>query len=361
MYWSPVILILLFLLTLPLFLRLDFVTLFTKIIIFALLAMSLDLIFGYSGLWSFGHGALFGVAAYTAGILIVKVGITSFWVAAPCGVGVAVITAALFGVFGLRSKEIYFMLITFAFGQLLYVAVYTNADYTGGSNGLANVPYPNLGLGLSLSSRSFYYFVLVAVSICALLLQRIVKSPFGCSLMGIRDNEVRAKVLGYNTWLRRFLALLLSGFFAGVAGVLYVYYRLGIAPSEMGIDTSGMVIMMVIIGGVGTLWGGAIGAVVILFLQYLISLYLPGRWPLIMGALFIAAVFFAGDGIFPHLTRLWQRVCRYDAGGGGPVQSTKAGGETYQSLVGLGKSIRRNKADKTSDAEPAPDVRSADG
>jgi branched-chain amino acid transport system permease protein len=129
----------------------------------------------------------------------------------------------------------------------------------------------------------------------------------------------------------------------------------------MGIDTSGTVIMMVIIGGVGTLWGGAIGAVVILFLQYLISLYLPGRWPLVMGVLFIAAVFFAGDGIFPHLTKLWRRACRYDAQGGGPVQSTKAGGETYQSLAGLGRSIRRAKADKTVDAEVAPDIRAGDG
>ena len=135
------------------FLRTDFVTLLTKIVIFALLAMSLDLVFGYTGLWCFGQGGLFGVAAYTVAILVVKAGVTSFWVVAPCGIGVAVITAALFGLFGLRSKEIYFMLITFAFGQLICVGVYTK-KYTGGSNGLGGVRYPELGFGPPVSKSS---------------------------------------------------------------------------------------------------------------------------------------------------------------------------------------------------------------
>ncbi len=314
-YFSPTAVILVFLLTLPLFMRADWVSLFTKIIIFALLAMSLDLVFGYSGLWCFGHAGLFGVAAYTVAILVVKVGITNFWVVAPCGVAVAVVTAALFGVFGLRSKEIYFMLITFAFGQLIYVAVYTTSKYTGGSNGLTGISYPDLGVGAHFTERSYYYFALAAVVIGAVLLHRVIKSPFGYSLMGIRDNEVRAKALGYNTWRRRFLAFIVSGFFAGVAGVLYVYYRQNITPSEVGLDYSGLVIMMVIIGGVGTLWGAAIGSAVILFLQYLISLYTPARWPLILGCLFIAAVFFAKDGIFPRCAKLWKRVCRCQENG----------------------------------------------
>jgi branched-chain amino acid transport system permease protein len=360
-YFSPVAIVLVFLVTLPLFLRTDWVSLFTKIIIFALLAMSLDLVFGYSGLWCFGHAGLFGVAAYTVAILVVKAGVTNFWVVAPCAVGVAVIMAALFGVFGLRSKEIYFMLITFAFGQLIYVAVYTTSKFTGGSNGLAGVPFPDLGLGLHFTARSYYYFALVAVVIGAVLLHRIIKSPFGYSLMGIRDNEVRAKALGYNTWLRRFLAFVLSGFFAGVAGVLYVYYRTGITPGEVGLDYSGLVIMMVIIGGVGTLWGAAIGSVVILFLQYLISLYTPARWPLIMGALFIAVVFFAIDGVFPRLTKFWKWVCGYDSNGGGPVQPLKAGGETYQRLVKLRKQVCRRRANEGGSAEQGPDVTSSEG
>ena len=360
-YFSPMILILIFLATLPLFLRTDFVTLFTKIIIFALLAMSLDVVFGYSGLWCFGQGGLFGVAAYTVAILVVKAGVTSFWVVAPCGIGVAVITAALFGLFGLRSKEIYFMLITFAFGQLIYVGVYTTAKYTGGSNGLAGVTYPELGFGPPLSGRSFYYLALIVVVICALLLQRVIKSPFGYSLMGIRDNEVRAKSLGYSTWLRRFLAFLLSGFFAGVAGVLYVYYRMGISPTDVGIDVSGLVIMMVIIGGVGTLWGGALGALLILFLQYFISLYVPERWPLIVGGLFIAAVFIAGNGVFPLLTKFWRRVCRYEVSGGTTVLPAGAGGETYQGLVKLLRRACRVDAGVAAGSEKGSDVDSRDG
>ncbi len=381
-YFSPLLLALVFLATLPLFLRMDFVTLFTKIIIFALLAMSLDLIFGYSGLWCFGQAGLFGAAAYTVAILI-KADVTSFWVVAPCAVGVAVVTAALFGVFGLRSREIYFMLITFAFGQLIYVGVYTTTKYTGGSNGLANIPLPDLGFGPPLSSRSFYYLVLLVVIICALVLQRIIKSPFGYSLMGIRDNEVRAKALGYSTWRRRFIAFLVSGFFAGVAGVLYVYYRMGISPTDVGIDVSGIVIMMVIVGGVGTLWGGAIGAVLILFLQYYISLYVQARWPLIVGVLFIAAVFLAGDGIFPLLTKFWKWVCWYPyrelwgrinrwarheclPSGDGPIQQTKVegetkrGGDTYQGLVTLWKRVGGSKANESGRAEQGPDTHSSD-
>jgi branched-chain amino acid transport system permease protein len=315
-YFAPLAVVLIFVLTNPVFLRPDYVSLLTKILIFGLLAMSLDLVFGYSGLWCFGHAGIFGVAAYTVAILIGKVGLTNFWLAGIVGVGMAVIMAALFGVFGLRSKEIYFMLITFAFGQLIYVAVRTSGKYTGGSNGLWDVPYPDLGFGPDFSKTSFYYFVLVFVAVSAVLLYRITKSPFGYSLMGIRDNETRAKALGYNTWRRRFLAFLLSGFFAGVAGVLWAYYNRGISPDQVGLDYSGLVIMMVIIGGVGTLWGGLLGSVVILLLQYVVSLYTPARWPLILGSLFIAAVFFAKDGIFPRFTKWWKRVCRYQVNGG---------------------------------------------
>jgi branched-chain amino acid transport system permease protein len=360
-YFSPAAAILVFLLTLPLYMGTAWVSLFSKIIIFALLAMSLDLVFGYSGLWCFGQAGLFGVAAYTVAILVTKVGITSFWAVAPIAVAVAVITAALFGVLGLRSKEIYFMLITFAFGQLIYVAVYTTSKYTGGSNGLTGIRYPDLGFAAQFTEKSYYYFALVVVIIGAVLLYRIIRSPFGYSLMGIRDNEVRAKALGYNTWRRRFLAFILSGFFAGVAGVLYVYYRHNITPSEVGLDYSGLVIMMVIIGGVGTLWGSVIGSAVILFLQYLISLYTPARWPLILGCLFVAAVFFAKDGIFPRLTKFWKWVCRYETNGGDRPSEGKAGGETYRRLGTLWKQVCRSKADGGGPAEQGPDVTPSDG
>ncbi|MCE5254615.1 MAG: branched-chain amino acid ABC transporter permease [Actinomycetia bacterium] len=363
-YFTPAAIILVFLLTLPLFLRTDYVSLFTKIIIFALLAMSLDLVFGYSGLWCFGQAGLFGVAAYTVAILVVKVGITSFWIVAPCAVGVAVITAALFGVLGLRSKEIYFMLITFAFGQLIYVAVYTTSKYTGGSNGLTGISYPDLGFAVHFNERSYYYFTLVAVVIAAILLYKIIKSPFGYSLMGIRDNEIRAKSLGYNTWARRFIAFILSGFFAGVAGVLYVYYRNNIAPSDVGLDYSGLVIMMVIIGGVGTLWGGVVGSAAILFLQYFVSLYTTQRWPLILGCLFIAAVFLAKDGIYPRFTKWWKRVCRYETNGGnggGQDMRGKPGGDTYQRVATLFRGASRNDAGNGERDEATSEVTSSDG
>ena len=307
--FAPAIMIASLLMIVPLFVGTALVSLLTKILIFALLAMSLDIAFGYTGLWSFGHAAIFGVGAYTSGILIVHYGVTSFWLAASGGVLMAVLASAAFGLIALRVLGIYFLLVTFALGQLIYGIAIKWKRMTGGSDGLAGIPYPDIGF--SFSPISFYYFTLVIFIICALVLYRLTKSPFGYSLQGIREDETRMRVLGYNTWLYKYIALMISGLFGGIAGMLYIYFNGLIAPESVGMVGSGSVIIMTIIGGSGTLWGAIIGSAVIFLLEYFASLFTPERWPIILGACFVAAVTFTRGGIFPELANLWIKVSRY--------------------------------------------------
>jgi branched-chain amino acid transport system permease protein len=308
----PYIVIGLFLLTLPFYTDLSIVSLFNKILIYGLLVMSLDLLVGYTGLLAFGHAAFFGIGAYTTGILIKHYHVSSFWLSAPAGVFMAVLAALVFGVVALRASAIYFLLITLAMGQLVHGIVHTSARplgaLTGGSDGLGGIPYPEIGFSFSFSPNSFYYFTLVILILCALLLYWITKSPFGYSLQGIRESEIRARTLGYNTWLYQYIAFIIGGLFAGVAGVLYVYYNGFISPEGVGMGASGLLWLMLIIGGSGTLWGGLIGSGVLLSLQYFVSGFTPQRWPLILGACFVGIIMFYRGGILPQLTVLWKKM-----------------------------------------------------
>ncbi len=307
---APYMIVILFLVTSPAYTGVAFVSLLTKILIFGLLAISLDLLVGYTGLWAFGHAALFGLSAYTTGILIVQYDISSFWLSAPAGILMAVIGACVFGVIALRASAIYFLLITLALGQLVFEIFSTSigrlGELTGGSDGFGGIPYPDLGL--SFSTTSYYYFVLVFFIVCAFFLYFIINSPFGHSLQGIRENETRMRCLGYNTWFFKYIAFIIAGLFAGVAGVLYVHFNGFISPEGVGFGASGALWLMLIIGGMGTLWGGVIGSAVILGLQYYAGVFTPERWPLILGACMVAVIMFYRGGIMPHLTNLWKKA-----------------------------------------------------
>lgn len=293
------------------------VSLATKILIYGLLAMSLDFLVGYTGLWAFGHAAFFGIGAYTTGILITRFGIAGFWLTAPASLLMCVIAACIFGFIALRVSQVYFLLITLAMGQLIFGIVNTSAGrlgaMTGGSDGLSGIPYP--AFGFSFSSTSYYYFTVVVVIACAFLMYRIVNSPFGYGLQGVREDEIRLRALGYNTWLYKYLAFIVGGLFAGVAGVLYVHFNGYVSPDAVGVDATGFLWLMIIVGGSGTLWGGFAGAALVLTLQYFISGVTPERWPLVLGACFVAAVMFFREGIYPWLVGLWEK-----AGGDGRPQ-----------------------------------------
>lgn len=310
----PAVVVVLFLMTLPIFADLAFISLFTKILIFGLLVMSLDLLVGYTGLLAFGHAAFFGIAAYTTAILTRHYDITSFWLAAPAGVVMAVFAACIFGFVALRVSGIYFLLITLAMGQLVYGIVHTSVGplgaFTGASDGIGGVPYPEI-FGFSFVAETYYYFAFVAFAVCSLFLYWITKSPFGYGLQGIRESAIRARALGYNTWLYQYIAFIIAGLFAGVAGVLYIYYNGFISPEGVGIGASGLLWLMLIIGGSGTLWGSLIGSGVILVLQYFVGGFTPERWPLILGVCFVGVIMFFRGGILPQFTHLWKKVNPY--------------------------------------------------
>ena len=295
---------------LPAFLSSYTQSVMTRFLIFALFAMGFNLAFGYAGLISLGHAAYFGAGGYTVAILKLHYGTDLFWIGAPLGLLTATIVAAVFGIIALRVSGIYFLLVTFALGQLLY-SVAWNVSWlnTPGMQGIAGLSLPTFGIaGFTLNTTSFYYLVLFVSMGCFYLLYRMVHSPFGRALVGIREGEGRMRSLGYNAWLYKYLAFVISGAFAGIAGVLFGYYNYLISPTHLGVGTSFLPMCMAIIGGVGTLLGPVIGAAVIIFVELFASIMTPERWPLILGGLFVLAIMFAREGIGVYLWRLWNKV-----------------------------------------------------
>lgn len=299
----------LILIVLPLIVPVYLQSMLTKVLIFAIFAMSLNLIWGYTGLISLGHAAFFGVGAYVSAILIMRFGIESFWISAPSGILTAGLLAAFFGVIALRVSGIYFLLVTLALGQLVYYIAIAWRPVTGGTDGVIGIPRPDLGLPwFTWNATSFYFFVLLAFVICFFLLYRLVNSPFGRALQGIREDEPRMRCLGYNTWLYKYVAFIVAGMFAGVAGVLFGHFFGAVVPVHTSVITSTLVLLMVIVGGPRVIFGPVIGAAVVVLLEYFASIYTPARWPLILGAVFVIAVMFLRGGISLYLVRLWRRV-----------------------------------------------------
>lgn len=312
--YAPYIIVGAILIILPPFTNIWIQGLMTAILIYGVFAMSLNLLMGYTGLFSIGHAAFFGVAGYTAGILTLRYGIESFWLIAPAGVIMAVLVAAIFGFIALRLSGFYFFLITLALGQLLFSIAMRWRPMTGGWDGLVGIPYPALGLpGFTMTSISFYYFVFIVFIICLFLIYRFVKSPFGCALKGISEDEGRMRHLGYNVWLYKYIVFIVAGLFAGVAGVLFGSYAGILVPMHLGVLTSTLVLLMVIIGSSKVFFGPVVGAAVVILLEHFSSLYAPYRWPLILGGFFILCVMFLPGGISVYLSKLWQKV-RYSYG-----------------------------------------------
>jgi branched-chain amino acid transport system permease protein len=270
--------------------------LLTKMLIFAIFAMSLNLILGYGGLPSLGHAAYFGVAAYTIGLLALR-GVTNLWLGIAAALAVATATAALFGLLALRTQGAYLLMITLALAQVLWGIAFGWRSFTGGDDGLAGVPRPAAGLPWSLSDGArFYYLVIIVFAATSALLALVVRSPFGRALVGIRESERRMEVLGYNTWAHKYVAFVLAGALAGVAGILFVYYNGFVSPAYLSVVLSATGLIMVILGGAGTLLGPALGSGLIVFLENAISAYTQ-RWLLVLGLIYIAVTLFAPGGL----------------------------------------------------------------
>jgi branched-chain amino acid transport system permease protein len=277
-------------------------TLLTQAVIVAILAMSLDVLLGYTGLASLGHAAYFGIAAYTVGILTTQYEV-GFVTCLVLGVVIAAATAALFGLLAIRATGTYFLMITLALGMVVWGLAFRWVSMTKGDNGITGVPRPELALPWSLwSPLPFFYFALAALAVAWALLAVVVRSPFGLGLKGIRESESRMRALGYNVWLHKYLAFVLSGTFAGFAGVFWAYYNGFVSPVDVQLVTSVETLLMVALGGPGTLGGGALGAAIIVFLKNYVSVYTK-RWLLILGAVYIGVILFAPRGVFGAFRR----------------------------------------------------------
>ena len=291
------------LLLLPHFLSTYYLGLVIQMMIFSLFAMSLDLLIGYTGMASLGHAAYFGVAAYATGLLALKLG-WSVWLALPAGLLVAALTATLFGFLALRTRGSYFLMITLALSQVVWGIAFGWRSLTGGDDGLPEVPRPNLGLPWPLTDETpFYYFVLFCIGVGTFLLIRIVSSPFGFALRGIRESETRMLSLGYNVWRYKLAVFVLAATFAGLAGCLYVYYNRFVSPDYLQVVRSAEVLLMVILGGAGTLIGPAIGAALIVLLDNVVSTYTE-RWLLVLGVIYVVVALFAPRGVVGFLREL---------------------------------------------------------
>lgn len=283
-----------------------YVGLMTQVLIFGIFAMSLDLLVGYTGLQSLGHAAYFGMAAYTAALLALRV-TNNFWVDALAGLLASVATAAVFGLLALRTSGAYFLMATLALAQVLWGIAYRWRSLTGGDDGLPGISRPDLGLPWSLWDVTVYFnFVLLIAVLVGAALFVIVRSPFGYALRGIRESESRMRVLGYNTWLYKYSAFILAGFFAGIAGILFVYYNGFVSITELSVVVSAEALLMVILGGPGTLFGPLLGAGVVVFLRHIVSGYTE-RWLFILGLVYVLAVLFAPRGIIGELQERFRR------------------------------------------------------
>ncbi|HEV8615756.1 MAG TPA: branched-chain amino acid ABC transporter permease [Methylomirabilota bacterium] len=272
-------------------------TLLTQVAIMAVMAMSLDILLGYTGLPSLGHAAYFGVAAYAVGVLATDYQ-KGFLTCLLAGLLLAGATAAVFGLLAIRATGTYFLMITLALGMVVWGLAFRWVSMTKGDNGIAGVPRPSLGLlPWNLNAPlPFFYFALVVAAVAWILLGTLARSPFGLTLKGIRESETRMRALGYDVWLHKYLAFVIAGIFAGLAGVLWAYYNGFVSPVDVQLVTSVEALLMVALGGPGTLAGPALGAAVIVFLKNFVSVYTK-RWLLILGAVYIGVILFAPRGV----------------------------------------------------------------
>ena len=281
------------------------IILLTHALIFAILAMSVDLLLGYTGLPSLGQAAYLGVGAYLAAILATQFqfGLDwTFWIVVVLGMLMCAATAAFFGLFAIRATGVYFLMITLALGMCVWGLAYRWNSVTGGDNGIVLPPRPSFGI--ELSDDLAYFYLVFAFFVASLgALYTLVRSPFGRSLVGIRENELRMRILGYNTWLHKYIAFVIAGAFGGIAGVLWAHLTGIVSPGDVILTTSVDVLLMVVLGGPGTLVGGAIGASVVVFLREYLSTLVPW-WQYVLGAVYVLTILYLPDGLMGLAARV---------------------------------------------------------
>ncbi|MFZ0606110.1 MAG: branched-chain amino acid ABC transporter permease [Xanthobacteraceae bacterium] len=292
------------------------VLLATRALVFAILALSVDILLGFAGLASMGQAAFFSVGAYLTAILATKYNFGlgwDFWLVVLLGMMIGAATAAFFGLFAVRATGVYFLMITLALGQCVWGLAYRWNSLTGGDNGINVAVRPNFGIDLT-GERAFFFLVLGFFSVTLLLLYVLVRSPFGRSLEGIRERELRMRILGYNTWLHKYIAFIIAGAVGGLSGVLWAFTNGLVSPDTAVLTTSVDALLMVVLGGAGTLVGGAIGSAIVFGLREYLSTLVPW-WQYVLGGVYVLTILYLPMGLMGIPARFWKSRTVHDTVG----------------------------------------------
>jgi branched-chain amino acid transport system permease protein len=274
----------------------------TRALVFSILVMSLDLLLGFTGLASLGQAAYFGVGAYMTAILAAKYNIGlgfDFWLVVLLGLLIGAALAAVFGLLAIRATGVYFLMITLALGQCVWGLAYRWNSLTGGDNGINIATRPKFGIDLA-NEVTFFYVVLVLFALSLFAMYVLVRSPFGRSLVGIREREPRMKILGYNTWLHKYIAFIIAGAFGGLSGVLWAHTAGIVSPDNVVLTTSVDALLMAVLGGAGTLVGGIIGAFIVIAIREYLSTLVPW-WQYVLGGMYVLTIVYLPDGVLGTL------------------------------------------------------------
>lgn len=287
----------------PRFLSLHWTNMIIQILIFGLFALSNDLLIGHTGLLPLGHAGFFAVAAYTTAILQLRYG-QHYMVASAAGVVAAALVAALFG-FAIRTTGVYFILLTLALGTVIWGIAFRWVSFTRGDNGIVGVELPVVA-GVNMADLANYYYVVLAVVVlCVLGYRVLVQSPFGVTLRGIRESESRMRALGYHVASHKFGAWIISATMSGIAGVLYVYWNKFVSPAAAQFFRSAEAVLMVIIGGSGTLLGPFLGSAIITWIRVQLSADVT-RFMTVMGVVFVITALYAPNGLLGLARTVWE-------------------------------------------------------
>jgi len=305
-FWTGFAVVLALLIVAPLVLPEFWRRFMTEILIWGLLAMSSDILIGYTGMVSFGHSAFFGLGMYGAAAALLTVKPPNLWLAIVYGLVAAAGVAVFVAYFSTRLRDIYFSITTLIFSQIFYVMIFTWTEVTGGENGLSfrrpALAIPGL-FSIPFDSNSLHWFVLAVVAVSYLVLRRITQSPFGMVLQSIRENEPRTRAVGYAVERYKIVAVMLSGLFAGLAGVLYAVHNRFAAPDYVFFLISGEVVIFNVMGGIGTLVGPLLGAAFFLLLREGFSRFFTEFYLIPVGIIFTAMVIFMPQGLLGFLRR----------------------------------------------------------
>ncbi len=309
-YWSGFAVVLALLIVAPLVLPEFWRRFLTEILIWGLLAMSSDILIGYTGMVSFGHSAFFGLGMYGAAAALLMVSPPNLWLAILFGLSGAAAVALFVAYFSTRLRDIYFAITTLIFSQIFYVIIFTWTEVTGGENGLG-FSRPALAVpgvfSVPFTSTTLHWFVLAVVTLSYLVLRRITRSPFGMVLQSIRENEPRTRAIGYPVQRYKIVAVMFSGLFAGLSGVLYAIQNRFAAPDFVYFLISGDAVIFNVIGGIGTLVGPLVGAAFFLVLRETFSRFFTEYYLIPVGLIFIAIVIFMPQGLLGFMRRWLNR------------------------------------------------------